>query len=204
MIIPTRMIIAFFRDGHAEMANHHMTKAESETDLSLSIANFFTFTARHCQQELSLIPLGVFQRTVNGTLHYLTHGDTYKLRTVIRCHDANLPAFQALRPGVLVEVGCIATLTQLWPIEDTTMVLEHQPVSGSVLAWRASTEVPVHVNGKQLTFDKAHHAIDKDARSQHPILVSYRPQLSMVLTNFKTIIEEWNVRSMWEMTLEEA
>ncbi len=165
-----------------------------ETELWLSGVGFPRFSARGCVQELYPIVAqkDIFQRTVNGDLVYLGGESDVKYGTTIKCQDKNIPAFAHLWRGSLIEVGCLQSLIQTCESLKTT--LGRPFIKGSLRVFNAAYEgVKDYIlNGQEVTVVSSGG------------YVSYRPILSMRLTDFTLTHNEWGSKVGWSLTLEEA
>lgn len=85
-------------------------------DTLLTISGFgsLLYQARGLSQSLEVIPQSKYQmRTINGVLTDVSNPIFRKYSSLITCTDVNTPPFDALWPGMQVEVECAAYLCYL-------------------------------------------------------------------------------------------
>jgi hypothetical protein len=162
-----------------------------ESELILSQGGLPPLSARGCVQELTLLSLGQFRRTVNGELVFLGLNHK-KYRSVIICEDQAVLATDDLLPGTELEVHCIQ---RLWQKSDSwQLVLEREPVQGSVFAVDQAKQpvLVVRENGKEVTLENEGLAY-----------VCYRPKLRMRVLHYALKTNEWGLKTSWRLELEE-
>lgn len=86
----------------------------ADTDLVLSPIGIVPYSARGLHQTLEPIQqAGVFKRTVLGDLDNVASPVFQKYKSSISCEDLNPPGLNAVFPGFLITVDCIAELAYL-------------------------------------------------------------------------------------------
>ena len=169
-----------------------------ESELILERVGLPPFSARNCQQTLTPLSSGDFQRTVNGQLIYTGHPNHHKYASTIQCQDQAIPCFDQLWRGSTMGVGCIQRLSQEM-IDTEKLILERDPVNRSVYIineQREEFEVK-SVCGREVTLKEK---IQKGQRRY----VFYCPYLQMKLIDFKLLTDEWGKANGWQLALEEV
>lgn len=166
-----------------------------ETELIIEGCGFPPFSARGCNQELTIVEQGTFRRTVNGDLAYLGP-ENHKYRSVITCEDkVTLVNEGVLARGSIVRVGC---LQRLWQQGGGQVTLEREAVTGSIVAMNASqkaVEMQV-VNPKTIE-------VARESDAKEVVFISYRPWLVMRVISLTLRTDEWGLKAGWRLELEE-
>lgn len=166
------------------------------TELKITGIGFTPQSIRGAQQQLFPVQGACPRRTVSGDLISLTSPFHQKYRTLISCEDTLTPSVDRLWPGQRVNVSCIIRLWQSFEAKEVPLLLGRKPVSGSLVAFDKN-ESPVSIlNQRGLEV-----SLDHEGREG---FVSYRPELEMRVVTFFTNTKEWEMKSYWELLLEEV
>lgn len=96
------------------MAFENVLPSAADTLLTISGLGDFQYQARGLTQTLSVIKQASQQaRTVNGILVDVSNPLFRKYESKITCTDVDAPPLDGLFPGMVVEVGCAASLAYL-------------------------------------------------------------------------------------------
>ena len=169
-----------------------------ESELILDRVGFPPFSARHCQQTLTPLKTGDFQRTVNGELIYTGHPGHDKYQSTIQCQDQAIPCFDQLWRGSIIGVGCIQRLSQEVKANQK-IVLERDPVDYSVYVInedREEFEIQSVIKREVILKEKL-----EEGQKRY---VFYCPYLQMRLINYKLLTDEWGKSNGWQLELEEV
>jgi len=166
----------------------------SETILTLGSLVIPVGAGRGITQTIKPISNGALRRTVNGTLKDLTRIENRKFESQIRCTDMATPSMAELWKGNQITVGCIQTLNQLVNPEASSTTLIRDPVSGSVVGFKAdgSKLTPTSVVGRVATF------------ASNIERVEFRPSLTMLVVATSFDVDEYAAEEGWSIDLEEA
>ena len=170
----------------------------NETDLILEIPGkqnlFPPLSARECTQSLTPLSQGVLRRTIEGTLMCIGGGGQRKFQSTIRAKDKTSPAFGEMWCGMILKVGCLATLTQSVSKNASFVSLEREPVVCH--AYDAFGKVyPIEkVNGKRVVLSSGFPGG----------FITYRPWLMMMVKSYHLETEEWDMSVGWTLELEEV
>jgi hypothetical protein len=172
-----------------------------ETSLTFSIGGFPPFSARGCQQILRPLKTGELKRTIDGRLIYIGTERHHKYQSTIYCNDKRSFAHEGFWRGAEVKIGCIQRLWQKYDKKNSlrTLLLERSPVGGSVFV--------IDMDGKTIPIEMVKGRIIKfkDEPAQNEgYFASYRPELTMVVTDFFLHTDEWGMESGWQLDLEEV
>jgi hypothetical protein len=171
-----------------------------QTGLILSIGGLPPMSARGCVQELTAIPQGRFQRTINGKLIFIGNED-YKYRSVIKCTDKATIAVDGLKIGQEVHIGCIQQLCQ--KVEknqnDVRIQLDRVPVMGSL---HITDDKGNEISEFKEISEEGEYFVELNS-SERDIFVFYNPYLLMRIMSFTLITDEWNMKVGWELESEE-
>ena len=166
----------------------------TETLLTLSGIGFPPYSARGCQQTLTLIQQPALRRTVNGQLMAVANPLFQKYRTIIEGSDKHPVAMDQLHMGHPVTVGCIQRLWQ--EVTGPHVHLGRPAVPGTVVALMAD-RMPV-------TFTQTDpQTITLGNAPPGKLYVGYCPILETRLVDFHLTIDEWKHASLWKLVLEE-
>lgn len=164
-----------------------------ETLLQIEGVGFPAFSARGCQQDLSLIQEPeLFKRTINGELLFLGEEGHGKYTSTITCQDKGIPAISHLSRGAVVKVSCIQTLTQ--PLVEGKATLTRPSVPGSLLCFDGS--------GKKEAFHVTEELLTPESASEG--FIRFRPILTMRILHFRFKTDEWGAKVGWALELEEV
>ncbi|MDR0633092.1 MAG: hypothetical protein LBF84_03050 [Holosporales bacterium] len=171
-----------------------------ETSLTLSIGGLPPLSARGCTQELKPKPQGFFKRTLNGDLIFVGNS-SHKYISTIKCSDSIPIATEGLQIGTPVLVGCIQPLCQKISISEESsksVTLERDVIVNSVQIFDAENrDCPdFTVDGRIVTIPNPPQYVG--------LFVSYYPILNMRVTSFVLTTDEWNMKSGWQLDLEEV
>lgn len=163
-----------------------------ETVLTLTIGGLPPLSARGCEQILKPVQLGNLVRTVNGELIHVGE-QGLKYQSIIRAKDRTVLAVNGLYPGVKVDVGCVQPLFE--KMTDRTHTLMRPAVEGSIHV--------IDQDQQDCAFFIKNDKIYLSEKTTKDVYVSYRPILSMRVTDFLIRTNEWTFESSWELFLEE-
>ncbi len=170
----------------------------NETDLILEIPGkkslFPPFSARECTQFLTPISQGVLRRTIGGTLVCVGRGGHRKFHSIIKAKDKAPPAFEGIWSGMLLKVGCLATLTQPVPERASSVLLERAPVICHAYDALGKTYVLEKVNGNSVALPPGFPGG----------FITYRPWLMMMVKTYHLETDEWGMSVEWTLELEEV
>lgn len=201
-----------------------------QTCLTLSIGSLPPMSARGCIQELWPVAQGEFRRTINGELVFVGNME-HKYASTIRCSDISHISTGNLQVGTEVLVGCIQTLCQKIDHDEREVTLERDFVVGSVQVFDEKGDVfdNFEISGKRtvkINWDclqnrpvkpplESNESDDLVAGNEQcnlteysdaacPLFISYNPLLRMRVISFKLVTEEWEMRTAWQLKLEEV
>lgn len=168
-----------------------------ETDLILEIegkGNLIPpFSVRECHQTLTLLPWGSLRRTLNGKLVSVGVTSIRKYESIITCKDNLPPAFQDLKRGELVKVGCLQALTQKVPQGASEIVLDHIALEAHLYSLSGQLFPLNETMGKSFRVP-----------TEFPGgFMTYRPWLTMLVKSFELQTDEWGQSVSWTLALEE-
>ncbi len=165
-----------------------------ETLLKIEGIEFPAFSARGCQQNLSIVSeADLFQRTINGELLFLGDEGGAKYTSTLTCQDKDIPALAHLSRGAVVKVSCIQTLTQ--PLKAGKATPIRSVVDGSLACF--------DIKGRKIPFKVSKGGV-VDSGAIHEGYVRFRPILTMRIINFHFKIDEWGAKVGWTLELEEV
>lgn len=164
----------------------------AESVLSISNIGFPPLSLRGCTQELSPIPNGEMKKTVNGDLVYIKHSEIQKYKTVIRCKDTNCPALGNLGVGSIAVISCIQNIWQQCDSATEEIELSRTPADNSI--------VVINNDGTKLKYKSNGRKIQVLNKTDGEIFISFRPCLTMLITDFKTETDEWNLSTSWSIS----
>jgi hypothetical protein len=96
------------------MAQENILPSGADTLLTISGMGGFQYQARGLTQTLQLIPQATDnERSVNGKLLALGNPVFRKFKSRISCTDIDAPPLDGIWPGMLVTVGCAASLSYI-------------------------------------------------------------------------------------------
>lgn len=164
-------------------------------EIILGIAGLPQERARNCVQELLPIANGNFKKSVNGNLLFVETSKRQKYRSVISCSDSLSPIIDKIWIGSQINVGCIQNLWQIIRPGETILDLIRPAVSESIhVVNNLGQTVHYSVSGKRILLKKS---------SDQKTFVSFRPWLTMLVTNFSMKTNEWEMESGWKLESEE-
>lgn len=164
----------------------------AESVLKISDVGFPPLSLRGCVQELSPIPNGEMKKTINGKLVYIKHSESQKYKTTIKCNDTNCPALGNLSVGNIVVISCIQNIWQQCDSSNTEITLSRLPVADSIVVIdKIGTHLRYKIDGTKLEI------LDK---TNYEIFVSFCPYLTMLITDFNTETDEWNLSTKWSIS----
>lgn len=164
-------------------------------EIILGIAGLPQERARNCTQELIPIANGNFKKSINGNLLFVETSKRQKYRSVISCSDSLSPIIDKIWIGSQINVGCIQNLWQIIRPGETILDLIRPAVSDSIrVINKLGQNVPYSVSGKRILLKKS---------SPQKTFVSFRPWLTMLVTNFSMKTKEWEMESGWKLESEE-
>ncbi len=164
-------------------------------EILLGISGLPQERARNCVQELTPIANGNFKKSVNGNLLFLETSQRQKYRSVIFCSDSQSPIIDKIWIGSQINVGCIQSLWQIIRPGETILDLIRPAVSDSIHVINTLGENVMHsISGNRILLKKS---------SPQKTFVSFRPWLTMLVTNFSMKTNEWKMESGWELESEE-
>jgi hypothetical protein len=169
-----------------------------ETSLTFSIGGFPPFSARGCQQILRPLKTGELKRTIDGRLIYLGTEHHHKYQSTIYCNDKRSFAHEGFWRGAEVKIGCIQRFWQKYRKTNSlrTLLLERLPVPESVFV--------IDTGGKQIAIEMIEGRIVKikeEPVQDEVYFASYRPELTMVVTDFFLRTDEWGMECGWQLEL---
>jgi len=151
--------------------------------------------AKKCVQELFPIANGEFKKSVNGNLLFVETSDRQTYRSVISCGDLFSPIIDKIWIGTQINVGCIQNLWQVIYPGETEVDLIRPAVANSI-------NVIDHL-GQNVSYSVLGNRIVLKKPSDQKIFVSFRPWLTMVVTNFSMKTNEWAMECGWRLESEE-
>ena len=151
--------------------------------------------AKKCVQELFPIANGEFKKSINGNLLFVETSDRQTYRSVISCGDLFSPIIDKIWIGTQINVGCIQNLWQVIYPGETEVDLIRPAVADSI-------SVIDHV-GQNVSYSVVGNRIELKKSSDQKIFVSFRPWLTMIVTNFSMKTNEWAMECGWRLESEE-
>lgn len=172
------------------------TKERSEmNEIVLGISGLPQERAKKCVQELFPIANGEFKKSINGNLLFVETSDRQKYRSVISCSDLFSPVIDKIWIGTQINVGCIQNLWQvIYPGETELNLIRPAVIDSINVIDRLGKEVQHLVSGNQVILKKP---------SDKKTFVSFRPWLTMMVTNFSMKTNEWAMECGWKLESEE-
>lgn len=167
-----------------------------ESRLKISIAHFPPWSIRAAKQLLYSLPLGEFQRTINGDLLYLNLSKVQKFYTKIICSDNVPPAYESFAVGTKVNISCIAKINQKFSGPNCNLIRT---------AAEESIKVFDAVNNTVVEIAEIKNIEDNGQVRTKVILnqeiqdgwVSFCPKLIMLIQSLKFDTKEWNNQVSW-------
>ena len=164
-------------------------------EIILGIAGLPQERAKNCVQELFPVVNGEFKKSINGNLIFVETFNRQRYRSIISCSDLNSPIINKIWIGTEINVGCIQNLCQVIHPGETVLDLVRPAVSNSIRVTNCLGQSVLHsVLGNQILLQKP---------NDQKIFVSFRPWLTMLVTNFSMKTNEWKMESGWTLELEE-
>ncbi len=164
-------------------------------EIILGIAGLPQERSKNCVQELFPVVNGEFKKSINGNLIFVETSNRQKYRSIISCSDLNSPIIDKIWIGTQINVGCIQNLCQVIQPGETVLDLVRPAVANSIRVTNCSGQSVSHsVSKNQILLKKPN---DKK------IFVSFRPWLTMLVTNFSMKTNEWKMESVWKLESEE-
>ena len=164
-------------------------------EIILGIAGLPQERANNCIQELFPVANGEFKKSINGNLLFVETSDRQKYQSIISCNDLCSPIIDKIWIGTQINVGCIQNLKQVIYPGKTKMELIRPAVAGSI-------NVTDH-RGQSVPFSVAENQILLKKSSNQKIFVSFKPWLTMMVTNFSMKTNEWTLECGWKLESEE-
>ncbi len=173
-----------------------LIKERSEmNEIILGISGLPQERAKKCVQELFPIANGEFKKSINGNLLFVETSNRQKYRSVISCSDLFSPVIDKIWIGTQINVGCIQNLWQVIYPGETETDLIRPAVADSI-------NVIDHL-GQNVSHSISENKITLKKSSNQKIFVSFRPWLTMVVTNFSMKTNEWAMECGWRLESEE-
>ena len=164
-------------------------------EIILGISGLPQEQARNCVQELMPIANGNFKKSINGNLLFLETSKRQKYRSIIFCSDSQSPIIDKIWIGSQINVGCIQNLWQIIHPGETISDLIRPAVYNSIrVIDNLGQNVPYSISGNRIHLKRP---------STQKIFVSFRPWLTMLVTNFSMKTNEWEMESGWKLESEE-
>ena len=164
-------------------------------EIILGISGLPQERAKKCVQELFPIANGDFKKSINGNLLFVETSNRQKYRSIISCSDSLSPIIDKIWIGSQINIGCIQNLWQIIRPGETILDLIRPAVSDSIrVIDKLGQNVPYSVSGKRILLKKS---------SPQKTFVSFRPWLTMLVTNFSMKTNEWEMESGWKLESEE-
>lgn len=164
-------------------------------EIVLGIAGLPQERAKKCVQELFPIANGEFKKSISGSLVFLETSNRQKYRSVISCSDLFFPIIDKLWIGTQINVGCIQNLWQVVYPGETEIELNRSAIASSInVTDYLGEDVPFSVSGNRITLKKSY---------DQKVFVSFRPWLTMIVTNFSMKTNEWAMECGWRLESEE-
>ena len=164
-------------------------------EIILGIAGLPQERARNCTQELIPIANGNFKKSINGNLLFVETSKRQKYRSIISCSDSLSPIIDKIWIGSQINIGCIQNLWQVIRPGETILDLIRPAVFDSIrVIDKLGQNVPYSISGKRILLKKS---------SLQKTFVSFRPWLTMLVTNFSMKTNEWEMESGWKLESEE-
>ncbi len=164
-------------------------------EIILGISGLPQERAKKCVQELFPIANGEFKKSINGNLLFIESSNRQKYRSVISCDDLFSPIIDKIWIGTQINVGCIQNLWQVIYPGETAVDLIRPAVTGSInIVDHLGQNVSHSISGDRVMLKKS---------SDQKIFVSFRPWLTMVVTNFSMKTNEWAMECGWRLESEE-
>ncbi len=154
------------------------------------------WSARGLRHRLTPVPRGSLWRDQEGHLHHTGPvRDPYRLE--VSGDDARPPALDGLRVGTALTVTLANELAVVLAGGVPGVTLDRDPAPDSVRAETDTGEshAVLAVTGREVTVA---------AHGDGPVVVFYRPVLSMRVVSWAAEWQEWDARTPWSLTLEEV
>lgn len=119
-----------------------------------------------------------------------------RYRSVITCKDVNSPLADGVWVGSQILVGCIQNLWQSINPGELKVRLIRPAVAGSVCA--------VNNFGDPIKFRLTDNEVELYKPYEERVFVCFRPWLTMQVTDFSVITDEWEMSGGWKLSLEEV
>ena len=164
-------------------------------EIILGIAGLPQERAKNCVQELFPVANGEFKKSINGNLFFVETSNRQKYRSIISCSDLNSPIINKIWIGTQINVGCIQNLCQVIQPGETVLDLVRPAVANSIRVTNCLGQSVLHsILGNQILLQKPNN---------QKFFVSFKPWLTMLVTNFSMKTNEWKMESGWTLELEE-
>lgn len=164
-------------------------------EIILGIAGLPQERTRNCVQELFPVANGEFKKSINGNLIFVETSDRQKYRSIISCNDLNSSIIDKIWIGTQINIGCIQNLCQVIRPGETVLDLIRPAVANSIRVINHLGQSVSHsVLGNQIILQKP---------NDQKIFVSFKPWLTMLVTNFSMKTNEWKMENGWKLESEE-
>ena len=164
-------------------------------EIILGISGLPQERAKNCVQELIPIANGELKKSINGDLLFIETSSRQTYRSVISCCDLFSPIIDKVWIGTQLNVGCIQNLWQAIYPGETAIDLVRPAVAGSINV--------VNCLGQRVPFSVSENRITLKKSSDQKIFVSFRPWLTMIVTNFSMKTNEWEMECGWRLESDE-
>lgn len=157
------------------------------SDLQINQQGLPPFSARNCQQKItSFNPLGL-RCTVNGEWVCIDPSAPLKYKTVISGTDFSSPGLHHLKIGEKIMVHCIQPFTQI--AQAGQVELLRPAVLGSIQSYDALLQ--------KIPFSNLESSVITQNFTEQTCFITYRPILTLVVTDFEMNFHEWGDQNQW-------